>query len=96
MLTCLPLAVDIASEALVRWGIEPDAEGVAFGEVMAALSKLAPADEFLAYDVYVLKQKFLPAPPPSALKAAAAKAQRRPAAKRDDASVDTQSTPGGK
>ena len=56
---------NLSRQALVRWGIEPDLEGNAFIEVMNALAKLAPTDEFLAYDVYVLKQKFLPHPPAS-------------------------------
>ena len=63
MLKVLPLATAIASEALVRWGIEEDSEGNAFIEVMNALAKLAPADEFLSYDIYVLKCKFMPLPP---------------------------------
>jgi hypothetical protein len=63
MLKVLPLATAIASEALGRWGIEEDSEGNAFVEVMNALAKLAPADEFLSYDIYVLKCKFMPFPP---------------------------------
>ena len=44
---------------------------------MNTLAKLAPADEFLAYDIYVLKQKFLPTPPGAARQAAQAAKKKR-------------------
>lgn len=95
MLKVLPLATDIASEALVRWGIEPDAEGDAFIEVMNALAKLAPADEFLSYDIYVLKQKFMPVPPASRApggRLGGKSAPRRKKAAADDGSVASELT----
>ena len=70
MLTVTPLAIDIASEALSRWGIV-EHEGDAFVRVMERISLLAPRDEELSYDVYQLKQKFLPTPPKELLEAEA-------------------------
>ena len=70
MLQVTPLAVDIASEALARWGIV-EHEGDAFVKVMERISLLAPRDEELSFDVYQLKQKFLPVPPKELLEAEA-------------------------
>ena len=70
MLQVTPLAVDIASEALSRWGIV-EHEGDAFVKVMERISLLAPRDEELSFDVYQLKQKFLPVPPKELLEAEA-------------------------
>ena len=70
MLTVTPIAVDIASEALSKWGIV-EHEGDAFVRVMERISLLAPRDEELSYDVYQLKQKFLPVPPKELLEAEA-------------------------
>ena len=66
MLQVAPLAVDIASEALSRWGIV-EHEGDAFVRVMERISLLAPRDEELSFDVYQLHQKFLPVPPKGAV-----------------------------
>lgn len=87
MLKVMPLAIDIASEALMRWGIESDIEGNAFIEVMDALAKLAPADEFLSYDIYVLKCKFMPMPPASRNPPPKPGQRRRKPKESDDASV---------
>ena len=70
MLTVTPLAIDIASEALSKWGIV-EHEGDAFVRVMERISLLAPRDEELSFDVYQLKQKFLPVPPKELLEAEA-------------------------
>ena len=70
MLNVTPLAIDIASEALARWGIV-ECEGDAFVKVMERISLLAPRDEELSYEVYCLKQKFLPVPPKELLEAEA-------------------------
>ena len=43
MLTVIPLAVDIASDTLVRWGVKKDLHGKGFLDVMKALQKLAGA-----------------------------------------------------
>mmetsp|Transcript_3595 Transcript_3595/g.11048 ORF Transcript_3595/g.11048 Transcript_3595/m.11048 type:complete len:159 (-) Transcript_3595:2115-2591(-) len=61
VLDATPVAIDIASEAFLRAGMEPGAD--TFVKVMTALARLAPTDEGLSYDVYALKQKFLPYPP---------------------------------
>ena len=53
MLTVIPLAVDIASDTLVRWGVKKDLYGKGFLDVMKVLQKLAGADEFMAFDMYV-------------------------------------------
>ena len=70
MLTVTPLAIDIAAEALSKWGIV-EHEGDAFVKVMERISLLAPRDEELSFDVYQLKQKFLPVPPKELLEAEA-------------------------
>ena len=70
MFTVTPLAIDIASEALARWGIV-EHEGDAFVKVMERISLLAPRDEELSFDVYQLHQKFLPVPPKELLEAEA-------------------------
>ena len=70
MLQVTPLAIDIASEALQRWGIV-EHEGDAFVRVMERISLLAPRDEELSFDVYQLHQKFLPVPPKELLEAEA-------------------------
>jgi len=70
MLNVTPLAIDIAAEALQRWGIVEN-EGDAFVRVMERVSLLAPRDEELSYDVYQLKNKFLPVPPKELLEAEA-------------------------
>ena len=70
MLQVTPLAIDIASEALSRWGIV-EHEGDAFVRVMERVSLLAPRDEELSFDVYQLHQKFLPVPPKELLEAEA-------------------------
>jgi hypothetical protein len=70
MLNVTPLAIDIAAEALQRWGITEN-EGDAFVRVMERISLLAPRDEELSFDVYQLKQKFLPVPPKELLEAEA-------------------------
>lgn len=43
MLTVIPLAVDIASDTLVRWGVKKDLHGKGFLDVMKVLQKLAGA-----------------------------------------------------
>ena len=53
MLTVIPLAVDIASDTLVRWGVKKDLYGKGFLDVMKVLQKLAGADEFMAFDMCV-------------------------------------------
>ena len=86
MLQVTPVAIDIASEALSRWGIV-EHEGDAFVRVMERVSLLAPRDEELSYDVYQLHQKFLPVPPKELLEAEAKRVkeelrqQKREAAK---------------
>jgi flagellar biosynthesis/type III secretory pathway protein FliH len=70
MLNVTPLAIDIASEALSKWGIV-ECEGDAFVRVMERVSLLAPRDEELSFDVYQLKNKFLPVPPKELLEAEA-------------------------
>ena len=70
MLNVTPLAIDIASEALQRWGITEN-EGDAFVRVMERVSLLAPRDEELSFDVYQLHRKFLPVPPQELLEAEA-------------------------
>ena len=57
-----PYAIDIASEALSRWGIV-EHEGDAFVRVMERISLLAPRDEELSFDVYQLHQKVSAVPP---------------------------------
>ena len=61
---------------------------------MNALAKLAPADEFLSYDIYVLKQKFMPVPPRRADPGgrAAGKRTRKKAAVDDASSVTSDLT----
>ena len=58
VLKAAPLAMAIASEAFFRSGIDDD-----FATVMTTLARLAATDEHLAYDVFALKEKFLPYPP---------------------------------
>ena len=70
MMIVTPLALDIAAEALVKWGITND-EGAGFVQVMRRVALLGPQDEALAFDVYQLKQKFLPVVPPEVLEAEA-------------------------
>jgi len=70
MLKVTPLALDIAAEALVKWGITND-EGDGFVQVMRRVAVLAPQDEQLSFDVYQLKQKFLPVVPAGVLEAEA-------------------------
>jgi hypothetical protein len=43
MLTVIPLAVDIASDTLVRWGVKKDLYGKGFMDVLKVLQKLAGA-----------------------------------------------------
>ena len=43
MLTVIPLAVDIASDTLVRWGVKQDRHGEGFLDEMKDLQKLAGA-----------------------------------------------------
>ena len=81
MLTVTPLAIDIASEALSKWGIV-ECEGDAFVKVMERISLLAPRDEELSFDVYQLKQKFLPVPPKELLEAEAKRVKEELRAKK--------------
>uniref|UniRef100_A0A7S3NPQ3 Uncharacterized protein n=1 Tax=Aureoumbra lagunensis TaxID=44058 RepID=A0A7S3NPQ3_9STRA len=55
------VAIDIASTAMIRAGLESSVD--TFIELMTTVAELAARDEELAFHVYILKCKFLPYPP---------------------------------